>query len=174
MKKSSQKKIAKAIAIIIAAMIFFLLGSATERAFFRQQIQAGEEAFILQTDGYTKANVSISLADLSFSSDCYRLTMTITNDQAFSIFRGIQKIVERPLTHDLIKDIIDGFEIKPIAARIEKAEDGLYYARLYLQKGGKVLALDSRPSDIAGISVRTGIRVYVKTEILQKNGTYIC
>ena len=67
MKKSSQKKIAKAIAvIIIIAMIFFLLGSATERAFFRQQIQAGEEAFILQTDGYTKANVSINLEGLSF------------------------------------------------------------------------------------------------------------
>ena len=173
--KNSKNKYAKIMAVLVIATAFFVLGSVIERLYFRQYIQEKTEEIInIQNDGYTKVSVGINSADLSFSADCYRLTMTITNDQAFSISRGMQKVFERPMTHDLIKDIFDGFGINAIEARIEKYYEGLYYAKIYLQKGNRVLSIDSRPSDISGIAVRTGIPVYVKTDILTKNGTYTC
>ena len=163
--------------VLIAVLVLALLLSATS---IKNEAVAEsaerEQTYFISDEGYAKTDVQISLADLSLVSGCRALAMTITNDQAFSVYRGKQKSVDtRPLTHDLIRDIFEGFEIKPLAARIESTdENGLYYATLYLQKGKKVLSLDSRPSDAAGIAVRTGTPFYVNKTILEKYGKNVC
>src|SRR3989344_1716148 len=121
---------------------------------------------------YTLVTPQIDGTLLSLSSDCYALSFGITEDQAYSIYRGLGGIVEsRPLTHDTIKDVFDDYDIVVKSARIDGKRDEIYTARLFLIQGTRVLDIDLRPSDATAIAVRTHIPVYVRTSILEDDGT---
>ena len=126
-------------------------------------------------DSYTQVIPSINSNILSLSSECHILSFGITQDQAFSIYRGIGGIIDtRPLTHDTIKDMLDNFGIGVLSTRIDNSRDGIYTARLLMKYGKQVLDLDLRPSDATAISVRYGTPMYVRTDILEADGLYVC
>ncbi|MEN3045210.1 MAG: bifunctional nuclease family protein [Candidatus Hydrothermales bacterium] len=98
------------------------------------------------------------------------LPIWIGKPEAHAIYMGIKGIVyERPLTHDLIKNIIDAFDIVLEKIVINALKDTTYYARLlFRDKEGNIYSIDARPSDSIAIALRTGSKIYVAEEIMQR------
>ncbi|MFH0832402.1 MAG: bifunctional nuclease family protein [Candidatus Aenigmatarchaeota archaeon] len=125
--------------------------------------------------GYVPVDVQMDGTSIIFSADCYSISMEITDEQAYSIKSALEKkIVSRPLTHDIIKDMLEGFDFKILMIRIESYNDEIYYARIILQKGDKVLEMDSRPSDATAIAIRMDEKIYFSEDLLKTYGTKSC
>ncbi len=71
----------------------------------------------------------------------------------------------RPLTHDLVINILRemSFEVKSIC--INDLKDNIYYATITIVSGEKILEIDSRPSDALAIALRAGCPIYVKKKV---------
>ncbi len=123
----------------------------------------------LNLDNYLEATINLTQNNLVFISNCSALVMTIVDAQAISIYQGMNKKIDvRPSTHDLIVDVFDDFNITTLMIKIEPLGSELYAARLFLKQGNKILSLDTRPSDSAGIAVRLNTPVYINKELLPR------
>jgi bifunctional DNase/RNase len=101
--------------------------------------------------------------------ECTELNFFISQQQALAINEGLSETTGfRPMTHDILVDIIEGFEIKPIMVKITKLSDNTYFAELTLQEWNRFLIVDIRPSDAVAIAVRTNTPVYVNEELVMK------
>lgn len=80
---------------------------------------------------------------------------------------GIRK--ERPLTHDLIGFILQGFDIKLMRVLINDVVDSTFFARLQFQMdneiGKKFVEIDARPSDSIALAVQTKAPVYIARHV---------
>ena len=89
--------------------------------------------------------------------------------EANAIAVGLEKVaLPRPMTHDLIKNILDEFEMKLLRIEVTDIRDNTYYAALYLESNGKTFVLDSRPSDAIAIALRTGSPIMVRDTVMDK------
>ena len=71
----------------------------------------------------------------------------------------------RPNTHDLAKSLIAGLEGTVERVTVTELRDGTYYARLWLRCDGRLVELDSRPSDAIAIALRTGAPIFVRAPV---------
>ena len=76
---------------------------------------------------------------------------------------------ERPLTHDLIGHLLDGFGIKLLRVVITELKNSTYFARLILEQenelGRKLVEVDARPSDCLALAAHYESPVYVAAEL---------
>jgi len=74
--------------------------------------------------------------------------------------------VARPLTHDLLKSVIQtmGGEVKYIC--VNNLEDDIFYAKIVILLGEKEVEIDSRPSDAIALSVRVRVPIYVEERVM--------
>jgi len=74
--------------------------------------------------------------------------------------------VSRPLTHDLLKNVIGemGGEVEQIV--ISDLRSDVFYARIIMAVGGKRLEIDSRPSDALALAVRLHVPVYIEEAVM--------
>lgn len=79
----------------------------------------------------------------------------------------------RPFTHDLLKNVLNGFNISLLKVVINKIENDTYYATLVLEKDGELFEVDARPSDSIAIALRMKVQIYVEEEVMEKSGTSI-
>lgn len=91
--------------------------------------------------------------------------------EATSIDRRVKgEIPPRPLTHDLIKNVIEQFggEVQDVV--ITHLEDHTYYAAIRIQYGGGLVEVDSRPSDAIAVSVhfRPFLPIFVDDAVLDE------
>ena len=96
------------------------------------------------------------------------LPLWIGFEEASAIAMEIKKTPRpRPLTHDLLKNIITatGYEVSEI--EITELRENTFYARLRIKKDGEELLVDSRPSDAIAIALRTGCRIMVDEEVIK-------
>lgn len=75
----------------------------------------------------------------------------------------------RPMTHDLLRDIMDKTDIKINKIEICDLRDNTYYALIHLTNRGKSLSIDSRPSDAIALAIRTQAPIFVSDEVLKKS-----
>ena len=75
----------------------------------------------------------------------------------------------RPMTHDILKNIMDKTDIKINKIEISDLRDNTYFALIHLTSGGKALSIDSRPSDAIAIALRTQAPIFVSDEVLRKS-----
>lgn len=75
----------------------------------------------------------------------------------------------RPMTHDLLKNIMDKTDIKIDKIEICDLKDNTYYAIIHLMNRGKALSIDSRPSDAIALALRTEAPIFVSDEVLNKS-----
>ena len=73
----------------------------------------------------------------------------------------------RPLTHDLVKDLLEAFGEDLTEVRITEVKDGVFYALLVFASGVEVGA---RPSDAIALALRTGTRIVCADEVLSEAG----
>jgi bifunctional DNase/RNase len=76
----------------------------------------------------------------------------------------------RPLTHDLLKDVLEALRAKLDAVLITELRDGVYYADLRFADGTSVSA---RPSDAIALAIRAGATIYAEEEVLDTAGIAI-
>jgi len=101
-----------------------------------------------------------------------RLPIWIGKPEADSIALALGKVVTpRPLTHDLIKNIIDGLKVKITKIIVTEILDNTYYALICLNESKKETFIDSRPSDAVAVALRTNAPIFVEESIMEKRST---
>jgi bifunctional DNase/RNase len=103
------------------------------------------------------------------------LPIFITTDQAQSIRHALSgEPFERPLTHDLLVEMIAEFGGAIDAIRIDELADGTFYAKIdaerYVDGEPETFAFDARPSDAIALAVRSECPITVSDEILDAAG----
>ncbi|GAB7007343.1 bifunctional nuclease family protein [Nocardioides sp. AN3] len=73
----------------------------------------------------------------------------------------------RPLTHDLMKDVIGALQAELREVQITDVRDGVFFANLVFSTGAEVSA---RPSDSIALALRTGTRIVCSEEVLDEAG----
>jgi uncharacterized protein len=88
--------------------------------------------------------------------------------EAEAISRGLQDVVTlRPMTHDLMKQILDTFQVMLARVVINELKGNTFYAKLYLNVEGKEMIVDSRPSDAIALAVRLKAPIYVAESVIE-------
>lgn len=82
--------------------------------------------------------------------------------------QGVQP--PRPLTHDLLKDLLEAVDRKVESIHLTELKDGVFYSLINLDQG---VAISSRPSDAIAIALRTGSPILASEELLQEAGIQI-
>ena len=76
----------------------------------------------------------------------------------------------RPLTHDLLRSVLDASGVLASRVVITEMRDAVFYADLALDVNGKEVRVSSRPSDAIALAVRTGTPVFASPEVLDDAG----
>ncbi|MCX7670132.1 MAG: bifunctional nuclease family protein, partial [Anaerolineae bacterium] len=76
--------------------------------------------------------------------------------------------VQRPLTHDLLKSVIEHLDAEIIQVAITDLRNDTFYAEISLRVNGRRIAIDSRPSDALALAVRAHVPVYVAEEVMDQ------
>jgi len=75
----------------------------------------------------------------------------------------------RPMTHDLIKNIIDKLEAKLLKVEINDLKNNTYYAEMHLAQETGVIVIDARPSDAIAVALRTDAPIYVDDNVIERS-----
>ena len=101
------------------------------------------------------------------SGDRY-LPLWIGNSEATAISLAVDGVAPpRPLTHDLLVDVIDHLDDQVMSVSITELIDGVYYAQLDFANHD---AVSARPSDAVAVAVRCGVPIYVAQEVFDEAG----
>ena len=76
----------------------------------------------------------------------------------------------RPMTHDLIKNLMGHLGAKVDRVEVCDLRDNTFYAWIYLVVNGKETRIDARPSDALAIALRANARIYVDEKVIEKSG----
>lgn len=110
----------------------------------------------------------ISLGEIESNTT---LDIYVSRTQGETIYAALHNItLPRPQSHDLFLELLDKSEMRVESVSIDRLEEGIYYATLMIEQKDGRLALDARPSDGIVFALKTGAPVYVKEELLEKEG----
>ena len=103
------------------------------------------------------------------------LPIWIGSAEASAIIRKIENIkVLRPMTHDLIIDVIEKTGYKIDRVEINDVEQDTYYSTIYLTNDdGNEITIDSRPSDAIAVAIRVDAPIFVSAKVLA-DGSVSC
>jgi hypothetical protein len=75
----------------------------------------------------------------------------------------------RPMTHDLLKSILETVEIEVVRIEVCDLKNNTYYALIHIKHGGKVMSIDARPSDAIALSLRVKAPIFVAQEVIDNS-----
>jgi bifunctional DNase/RNase len=88
--------------------------------------------------------------------------------EANAIALEIEKVsTPRPMTHDLLKNLLIGLETTVRKVVVTELKDDTFYAVIWLERGGEIISIDSRPSDALALALRMDCPIYVEDEVLK-------
>ncbi len=88
--------------------------------------------------------------------------------EANAIALEIEKIATpRPMTHDLLKNFIDGLRCSVSRVVVNELKNDTFYAIIWLELDGKLISIDSRPSDALALALRTDSPIFVEESVLK-------
>lgn len=103
-----------------------------------------------------------------------KLPIVIGAFEAQAIAVAIEKVViNRPLSHDLIKNLFTIFNINLLEVLIDNLQDGIFYSKLICERDGQEIEVDSRTSDALALAVRFNCPIYTYEFILETAGSII-
>jgi bifunctional DNase/RNase len=95
------------------------------------------------------------------------LPIWIGPSEATAIAVALQGIVTpRPMTHDLLKNILEEMAVQVSSIIITELREGTYYAVINMQRNGDAFEVSSRPSDAIALAVRLGCKIFASEEVL--------
>jgi bifunctional DNase/RNase len=77
------------------------------------------------------------------------------------------EVTPRPMTHDLMINIIDRLEAKINEVFIDEIKDGIYYARLCISYNGSTVEIDARPSDCISLAIRANSPIRIRRSVFE-------
>jgi len=90
--------------------------------------------------------------------------------EANAIALEIEKVATpRPMTHDLIKNVLTGLEARVHKVVVTELRDDTFFAVIWMERDGQVISIDSRPSDALAIAMRLDCPIYVDDEVLKSS-----
>lgn len=91
--------------------------------------------------------------------------------EADAITIGLQNVqMTRPLTHDLLRAIIDQMDASISHIQVNDLRNDTFYAQIVVEQNGRTLEIDSRPSDAIALAVRVNVPIYVAKDVMEKAG----
>ncbi|MEQ1883954.1 MAG: bifunctional nuclease family protein [Bryobacteraceae bacterium] len=92
--------------------------------------------------------------------------------EANAIALEIEKVsTPRPMTHDLIRNLLFGLETGVKKVVVNDLKDDTFYAVIWLERGGEMISIDSRPSDALAVALRLDCPIYVEETVLKTSKT---
>ncbi|HVB72876.1 MAG TPA: bifunctional nuclease family protein [Ktedonobacteraceae bacterium] len=99
------------------------------------------------------------------------LFIWIAQAEAYAIAIELQGTSSpRPLTHDLLKNVITDLGAKIVSIVISDLIEDIFYARIVMDVAGRHVEVDSRPSDAIALAVRAKSPIYVEESVLERAG----
>ncbi len=93
--------------------------------------------------------------------------------EANAIALEIEKVqTPRPMTHDLLRNVLLGLEVRVQRVVVNDLKDDTFYALIWVERAGQILSIDSRPSDALALALRVDCPIFVDDEVL-KNVTRV-
>lgn len=89
--------------------------------------------------------------------------------EAWAIDRAVKGITTpRPLTHDLISNIIEGLNAGVVRIVINDLKNNTFYAKIVLQQNSSTVEIDSRPSDAIALAMQRNTPIFVAKKVLEE------
>ena len=102
------------------------------------------------------------------------LPIWIGTPEATAIALALEGVeTARPLTHDLMKSLIDALGADIERVDVTSLDEGTFYADLVIESDGEQLTISSRPSDAIALATRAGSPVFASKELLDEAGVEI-
>jgi uncharacterized protein len=94
--------------------------------------------------------------------------------EANAIALQIEKVdTPRPMTHDLIKGLLNHLDVKVMKIVVTELKDNTFYALIFLNAGGKTITVDSRPSDAIALALRMDSPIFVTDDVISKSSSTV-
>ncbi|MFZ0412235.1 MAG: bifunctional nuclease family protein [Candidatus Acidiferrales bacterium] len=89
--------------------------------------------------------------------------------EANAIALEIEKVqTPRPMTHDLLKNVLSGLEVRVLRVVVSDLKEDTFYALIWMeQRDGQMMSVDSRPSDALALALRLDCPIFVEDEVLK-------
>jgi len=89
--------------------------------------------------------------------------------EAAAIALSLQGVVTpRPMTHDLLKNILDDLTVEVQRIVVTELRDSTFYATIALQRGTDGFEVSSRPSDAIALAVRMSVPIFAEEGVLEE------
>jgi uncharacterized protein len=90
--------------------------------------------------------------------------------EANAIALEIEKVTTpRPMTHDLIKNVLVGLESQVHKVVVTELREDTFYAVIWVERDGRIISIDSRPSDALALALRVDCPIFVEDEVLKSS-----
>ena len=90
--------------------------------------------------------------------------------EANAIAMQLEDVVSpRPMTHDLLKNLIEGLEAKLAKVVITELKENTFFAMIHLERGQQILENDARPSDAMALALRANAPILVEQGVLERS-----
>lgn len=90
--------------------------------------------------------------------------------EANAIALEIEKVTTpRPMTHDLIRNLLMGLGGGVRKVVVSDLQDDTFYAMIWVERNGEMIAIDSRPSDALAVALRLDCPIYVEDQVLSSS-----
>jgi bifunctional DNase/RNase len=88
--------------------------------------------------------------------------------EANAIALEIEKVsTPRPMTHDLIKNVLAGLDAHVHKVVVTELKEDTFYAVIWMEREGRIISVDSRPSDALALALRVDCPIFVEDEVLK-------
>src|SRR4051794_33680612 len=96
-----------------------------------------------------------------------KFPIVIGSSEAYAIDRRLKGVVApRPLTHDLLANVIEEMGGTIDRIEISNLQHQTFFAVIYIRQDGKIVEIDSRPSDAIALGVATSVPIFVAEQVL--------
>ena len=100
------------------------------------------------------------------------LPIWVGKSEASAISFALERIAPpRPMTHDLMKTVLDNMEAKIISVVLTDLKENTYFAKIHLLYGDSEFSIDSRPSDAIAVALRAEAPIFATAEVLHKQSS---
>ena len=98
------------------------------------------------------------------------LPIWIGHSEAAAILMKLQGAsTPRPMTHDLLTDMLSQLEARVIRITVTELRDSTFYASITIQQDGSELEVDSRPSDAIALAVRAEAPIFADDRVIEES-----
>ena len=98
------------------------------------------------------------------------LPIWIGHPEAAAILMKLQGAsTPRPMTHDLLNDMLEQLEAKCERVSVTELRDNTFYASITLTVNGREVEIDSRPSDALALAVRSGAPIFAAEDVIAES-----